>query len=64
MNTNNMARAIPAGDCISCDCVRADPDWEEEVCPKSKKDCGHHCNHSHTHDGCCYCLKEWGPEEA
>lgn len=50
-------------DCSSC----ADPEVEgaEDIapkgeCPKSKKPCGHHCNHSWSHDVCCWCLKEWG----
>jgi hypothetical protein len=31
-------------------------------CLKSKRDCGHHCNHSWTHDECCWCGKEWGED--
>lgn len=26
-----------------------------EVCPASKRSCGHHCNHLWTHDQCCWC---------
>ena len=37
---------------------------EEEVprdeCKKSKKSCGHHRNHSWTHNGCCWCDAEFG----
>jgi hypothetical protein len=32
----------------------------EETCPKSEKDCGHHCAHSWSHDRCCWCGTEWG----
>ncbi len=28
-------------------------------CPKSKRPCGHHCNHSWSHDECCWCGKEF-----
>lgn len=24
-------------------------------CPKSRRSCGHHCNHTWTHDVCCWC---------
>lgn len=43
-------------DCIDCD------DGEAEKCPKSEKQCGHHCNHTWSHDVCCWCKKEWGEE--
>lgn len=32
---------------------------DEEKCPKSEKECEHHCNHSWTHDSCCWCKKNW-----
>lgn len=38
------------------DCHREDA----ELCPKSERACGHHCNHSWSHDACCYCNTEWG----
>lgn len=46
-----------AGDCIDCGGVD-----EVETCPKSEKPCGHHCNHSWSHEHCHYCGKEWGAE--
>lgn len=30
------------------------------LCPKSKRACGHHCNHSWSHDHCCWCGEEFG----
>ena len=48
----------PPGPCISCD------EEFDEKCPKSKKPCGHHCNHSWTHDKCCYCNEEFGEDDA
>lgn len=40
-----------ADDCSSCgeECT---PNGE---CPKSKRGCGHHCNHSWNQDKCCWC---------
>jgi len=43
-------------DCYSCD----DPEFELDECPASERECGHHCNHVHTHDSCCWCGTEWG----
>ena len=45
-------------ECISC----WEPDFEEK-CLNSKRSCGHHCNHSWTHDKCCWCGKEWAEDE-
>lgn len=40
-------------ECASC--------GEDDIkCPKSKRPCGHHCNHSWTHDVCCWCGDSWG----
>ena len=33
-------------------------------CPKSERPCGHHCNHSWSHDGCCWCGAEFGENGA
>lgn len=27
----------------------------EEVCSKSRRPCGHHCEHCRPHDACCWC---------
>ena len=37
---------------------------EEDVepCPKSERECGHHCNHSLEQDECCWCGKEFGED--
>jgi len=43
-------------DCICCELGM------KEICPHSEKECGHHCNHSWSHDRCCWCGKEWGEE--
>lgn len=40
--------------CLSCGEVN-----ENERCPSSERDCGHHCNHSWTHDRCDWCGKTW-----
>ena len=28
-------------------------------CFRSRRPCGHHCNHSWSHDSCCWCLTTW-----
>lgn len=33
---------------------------EPPECPNSKRSCGHHCNHSWSHEHCHWCDKEWG----
>lgn len=45
------------GECASCGEGDA-----ATSCPKSKRRCGHHCNHSWTHDACCWCGKAWDDE--
>jgi hypothetical protein len=53
-------------ECISCE---EDPDPDDPVdygnykCPHSKRKCEHHCNHSWTHDKCCWCNQIFGPIE-
>jgi hypothetical protein len=47
----------PVEDCISCG------EKVDQVCPKSPRACGHHCNHSWSHERCCWCGKEWGGEQ-
>lgn len=50
-------------DCIDCE---GEPDDElglPEQCPDSKRPCGHHCNHSWSHEVCCWCNKIWIGED-
>lgn len=46
----------PRGECGSCG------ESPEGECPKSKRPCGHHCNHVWTHDACDWCGKEFGED--
>ena len=46
--------------CITCG--EGDGKDGQTECVKSKRECGHHCNHSWTHDVCCWCGKEFGEE--
>jgi hypothetical protein len=52
--------------CISCE---EDPELEDPLdptndkCPKSQRPCGHHCNHSWSHESCCWCGNIFGPIE-
>jgi len=49
-------------DCISCE---EDPepdslsDYYEYKCSKSKRSCGHHCNHIWIHVKCCWCENQF-----
>lgn len=47
-------------ECLSCG--SEDEMGPDALCPHSKRPCGHHCNHSWTHDYCCWCGQEWGEE--
>lgn len=42
--------------CDSCCFGRIDGD----NCPSSQRECGHHCNHSWSHDLCCWCGAKFG----
>lgn len=45
-------------------CSACCEDSPEDECSESHRPCGHHCNHSWSHDECCWCGKEWGEEES
>lgn len=47
-------------ECASC----GYPMIEAGECPQSKRPCGHRCNHSWTHDECCWCGQEFGECES
>lgn len=47
--------ACAPGECLSC----GEPGATYQVCPASKRPCGHHCNHSLTHDRCDWCERAW-----
>ncbi len=44
-----------ADDCDSCG-----EEMPLKECPRSYRECGHHCNHSWSHDACCWCGEEFG----
>ena len=50
-----MSDVSDADDCGSCG-----EDMPEHECKGSKRPCGHHCNHSWTHDECCWCHVTFG----
>ena len=41
-------------------CTSCAEDSPEDECPESLRPCGHHCNHSWSHDECCWCDEEFG----
>jgi hypothetical protein len=52
--------------CTSCeeDPDPLDPmDYDNYKCKESKRKCGHHCNHSWSHEKCCWCGDIFGPIE-
>jgi hypothetical protein len=42
------------------ECISCGEESPKDECPKSQRPCGHHCNHSWSHDECCWCGQEWG----
>lgn len=42
------------------DCDTCGSGQEHERCPNSQKSCGHHCDHTWTHDTCCWCGAVFG----
>lgn len=44
-------------------CISCGERMQKKECAKSQRPCGHHCNHSWTHDTCCWCGKEFDEEE-
>ena len=47
---------------ITEECYSCGEEMPEKECPSSHRPCGHHCNHSWSHDACCWCKKEFGEE--
>lgn len=47
--THSAENDAPRDECGSCG------EAPEGECPKSKRPCGHHCNHVWTHDECDWC---------
>ena len=46
-------------DNLDDECISCIEKVEDEECPSSKRDCNHHCNHSWTHDECCWCRENF-----
>jgi hypothetical protein len=46
------------------ECLSCGEGLRKNDCPKSKRPCGHHCNHSWSHDACCWCGTNFGEEPA
>jgi hypothetical protein len=44
---------------INIGCSSCGENMPKNECLSSKRKCGHHCNHSWSHDSCCWCGKEW-----
>jgi hypothetical protein len=48
---------------LSDDCASCGEDMPAGECPNSQRPCGHHCNHSWSHEECCWCGEKWEGEE-
>lgn len=48
---------------VDKECISCEEEQPFNECPKSKRNCGHHCNHVWSHDSCCWCGKEFNEEE-
>ena len=48
---------------LSNDCSSCGEECPKHECLFSKRPCGHHCNHSWSHEVCCWCGKRWGCSE-
>lgn len=46
-------------DHLSNECICCEEGMPKGECPDSKRECGHHCNHSWIHDECCWCGEEF-----
>lgn len=46
------------------DCSSCGEGLPKNDCSKSKRPCGHCCNHSWSHDKCCWCGREYVDEVA
>lgn len=55
----NTTTPTNGGDCLSCG-----EGMPRDECPHSKLTCGHHCNHSWTHNTCCWCGKDFNSTTA
>lgn len=51
---------LDEAECMTCTEVAEPLGVESPECLKSQRKCGHHCNHTWTHDKCCWCGKEFG----
>lgn len=45
------------------ECVSCGEECPLNECPHSRRPCGHHCNHSWSHEECCWCGQVWGEAE-
>lgn len=53
------ASSADPGECFTC----GEGDGSPDECPTSERTCGHHCNHSWTHDVCHWCGTTYDDQE-
>jgi hypothetical protein len=45
---------------VDAECFSCGEGLKPGECPESRRECGHHCNHSWDQDQCCWCGAEFG----
>ena len=53
-----------AGNELDIICTTCCEGFPENECPKSRRECGHHCNCSWEQDECCWCGATFGIEKS
>jgi hypothetical protein len=56
-------RAREQGPREPSECVTCDQGFPRNECPASERPCGHHCNHSWSHEVCDWCGAKFEGEE-
>lgn len=62
LSNEQIDRMRPAETPDCEDCARKRMGYDDDTCPNSRRSCGHHCDHSWTHDACCWCPARWGED--
>jgi len=47
---------------VTDECISCPENMPANECSKSERPCGHHCNHSWSHDVCHWCGEEFGEQ--
>jgi hypothetical protein len=59
---SRRAKEIVEEHALMSECISCNHEDVPSDCSKSKRPCKHHCNHSWSHDECCWCGEVFGEE--